>query len=69
MFNVDYHETRGFAIDDMIECSRQRALMEEPTDEHKCGTVMSRLNIVKHDNRPGAVIFQPIYPANNLTPQ
>jgi hypothetical protein len=67
MFNVHYQETRGFAIDDMIECSKQRALMEEPTDEHKCGVITSRLNVVKHNFRPGAAIFQPIYPANNPT--
>jgi hypothetical protein len=67
MFNVHFQKVTGDAIDDMIECSRQRAARGEVTDEHKCGIITPIVNNVKYGGRFGATIMQPIYPANNRT--
>jgi len=67
MLNVHFQETRGVAIDEMIDCSETRASSGNLTME--CGSITDMLTLadVPPGTGPGALIFQPIYPTNNNT--
>ena len=65
MFNVHFEKRRGMAIDDMIECSRQRANSSSLSPDYSCGVLTPILQISKYSGRHGVAIFQPIYPAND----
>lgn len=74
----DMHGTEPFGspIDQMYNCSLERAeqALQHPNDEElmECGIVTDIVILnggtrVEVKNGPGAVLFQPIYPANNPT--
>jgi len=68
MLNVRFEKTRGVAIDSIIECSKERALQENP-DNVDCGAITDMVILAGEavEPGPGALIMQPIYPANNPT--
>jgi len=67
MLNLHFQETRGVAIDEMIDCAEDRATTGDLMIE--CGSITDMLILTSQASEPGpgAVIFQPIYPANNNT--
>ena len=68
LFNSHSETIRGLAIDSIIECSNLRAASDNP-DSFICGKVTGILELVSNQVSlgPGAVLMQPIYPANNPT--
>jgi hypothetical protein len=68
LFNAHFQKTRGEALDSIIDCSVMRAESDDP-DSFICGVVTDMLPLVEAGNKPGpgALIFQPIYPAGNKT--
>jgi hypothetical protein len=68
LFNSHSEKTRGLAIDNMIECSKKRAVSSQP-ESIICGKITDILELVGStvSPGPGAVMMQPIYPANNNT--
>jgi hypothetical protein len=43
LFNVHFEPVRGKSIDNMIDCSKQRATSKEYIDEHSCGIITSMI--------------------------
>jgi hypothetical protein len=68
MFDLHSERHRGLEIDRMIECCTLRAASDDPDSIH-CGMVTDILDPVdtKHSHGPGAVLMQPIFPAENST--
>lgn len=68
MLNIRTDPVRGKPIDDLIECSRRPAEAGE-LEDFKCGVITGMAQLPKSppSRGPGAIIFQPIYPANNKT--
>jgi hypothetical protein len=68
LFNSHSEKSRGLAIDSIIDCSNIRAASDNP-DSHICGKVTGILELVGNQVSldPGAILMQPIYPANNST--
>jgi hypothetical protein len=68
LFNSHSEKTRGLAIDSMIECSKNRAASSDPKSII-CGKITDILELVGStiSPGPGAVMMQPIYPANDNT--
>lgn len=66
MLNLRFEETRGRAIDSLIECEKRRMISLEPV-ECLVITDIIILTSQKVEPGPGALIMQPIFPANNLT--
>jgi hypothetical protein len=68
LFNAHFQKTRGEALDSIIDCSVMRAESDDP-DSFICGVMTDMLILVESGSKPGpgALIFQPIYPANNKT--
>lgn len=66
MLNLRFEETRGKAIDNIIACSNQRA---QGGDSINCGVVSDKIILSSPNDppSPGALMFQPVYPANNPT--
>jgi hypothetical protein len=68
LFNAHFQKARGEALDSIIDCSAMRAESDDP-DSFICGVMTDMLILVASGRKPGpgALIFQPIYPANNKT--
>ena len=66
MLNVNFEEVRGTTIDRIIECAKVRAKTGELLE---CGAITPMIYLAAQNvaDGPGALIFQPIFPANNLT--
>ena len=62
LVNMHYEETRGRAMDNIIECSAARA--ESNNISAQCGLIT---DIFFHIRSPAGMIYQPIYPSNNKT--
>jgi len=67
MLNLHFQHTRGNAIDSLMACAAERANTSDLSRE--CGVITDILTLEGETTPPGpgAVIFQPIYPANNRT--
>jgi hypothetical protein len=63
MLNVHFEKTRGEAIDSLIECETRRKISLEPVE---CLVITDIISLAD-ESGPGALIMQPIFPANNLT--
>ena len=63
MINLHFQQTRGAAIDSIIECSKQRTV----DNNIECGAITDMLNLTSQEVRPGpgALLIQPIYPGNH----
>jgi hypothetical protein len=67
MLNSHFEETRGVAIDNIIDCSTLRAESDDP-DSFICGVMTDMITVWESGTSgPGALIYQPIYPTNNNT--
>jgi hypothetical protein len=68
LLNAHWQETRGEALDTIIDCSVMRAASDDP-DSFECGVITDMLILLEAENKPGpgALIYQPIYPAKNKT--
>lgn len=66
MLNLHFKENAGTAIDSLIDCAASRAAVGDTSVQCSqiTNVIVPSQNI---DDRPGAVIVQPIYPANNAT--
>jgi hypothetical protein len=65
LFNSHSEETRGLAIDSIIDCSAERATSKDP-DSFVCGVMTDILILIGNNTvklGPGAVLMQPVYPA------
>jgi len=67
MLNVHFQESRGIIIDNMIACADRLAKEEETINCGSAITDMLYLTDLDLTAGPGALIMQPIYPANNST--
>jgi len=64
MFNLKYQATRSKVIDGLLDCSKIR----EPTDPvQECGALSDFVILQIAKEGPGAVIYQPVYPAKDRT--
>jgi hypothetical protein len=65
MLNLRFEETRGTAIDNIMDCSNK--LADKPDAE--CGAITDVLILTSQEVEPGpgALIMQPIYPGKNST--
>lgn len=69
LFNSHSEETRGLAIDSIIDCSAERAKSNDP-ESIPCGVLTDILILIGNNTvkiGPGAVLMQPVYPADNKT--
>ena len=66
LLNVRFEETRGNTVDRIIECARLRAKTGELVE---CGAITPFIYLAVQNmlDGPGALFFQPVFPANNLT--
>ena len=66
MLNVRFEEVRGNTIDRIIECVQLRAKTGEMLE---CGAISPMIYLATQNvlDGPGALFFQPVFPANNLT--
>lgn len=51
---------------DVVHCSEQRALRDD-WETVRCTCITAPARIFRHDNKRGALIIEPIYPANDPT--
>ena len=69
MLNLHFQETRGKVIDYLIECAEARAkkLEQNSSSVVECISVTDMLILTSQEVEPGpgALIMQPIYPAND----
>jgi len=68
MLNVNFEPTRGVMIDEMIQCSNERAKAEDPKSV-PCGVLTDMLNLASEaeGSGPDAILMEPIYPAHDKT--
>ncbi|CAB9499408.1 sensor kinase/phosphatase LuxQ [Seminavis robusta] len=66
LLNVNFEPTRGVMVDDLIQCSRERALMPDPS-QVRCGVLTDMLNLASQQegSGPDAIMMEPIYPAQD----
>jgi hypothetical protein len=66
LLNVNFEPTRGVMVDDMIACSQERALQEDPS-QTRCGVLTDMLNLASEQvgSGPDAIMMEPIYPSKN----
>jgi hypothetical protein len=66
LLNVHFNDSRGHAVDTVIDCSRRmKQTNVTSTEFHRCGVLTKQMSIVVHHGRPGASIVQPIYPLDD----
>lgn len=67
MLNIHYEKNRGRAIDSMITCANQRNETNDETLE--CGAISDVVLLASllDEKAPGAMLMQPIFPANSPT--
>ena len=64
LYNTHSDSVRGRANDDLMQCAEKRAADSDPS--RNCGVVTDFVTMNKHSvGKPAALLYQPIYPAND----